>query len=62
VQLAASLDLVTVAEGVETVEQADLLRGMNCQYGQGYLWSRPVPFDDYVAFLGGLGTEVDLRT
>jgi len=53
VQLAASLDLTTVAEGVETMEQADLLRGMGCQYGQGYLWSRPVPFADYVALLAG---------
>jgi EAL domain-containing protein (putative c-di-GMP-specific phosphodiesterase class I) len=53
VQLAASLDLTTVAEGVETVEQADLLRGMGCQYGQGYLWSRPVPFPDYVELLTG---------
>ena len=53
VQLAASLDLTTVAEGVETIEQADLLRGMGCQYGQGYLWSRPVPFDDYVELLSG---------
>jgi diguanylate cyclase (GGDEF)-like protein len=53
VQLAASLDLTTVAEGVETVEQADLLRGMGCRYGQGYLWSRPVPFADYVELLAG---------
>ena len=53
VQLAASLDLTTVAEGVETAEQADLLRGMGCQYGQGYLWSRPVPFEDYVELLSG---------
>jgi diguanylate cyclase (GGDEF)-like protein/PAS domain S-box-containing protein len=52
VQLANSLDLKTVAEGVETVEQADLLRGMGCQYGQGYLWARPLPFDAYVAMLG----------
>jgi diguanylate cyclase (GGDEF)-like protein len=53
VQLADSLHLTTVAEGVETVEQADLLRGMGCQFGQGYLWSRPVPFADYLALLHG---------
>ena len=61
-QLASLLHLVTVAEGAETVERADLLRGMNCQYGQGYLGSRPLPFDDYVAFLGGLGADADLST
>jgi diguanylate cyclase (GGDEF)-like protein len=53
VQLADSLHLTTVAEGVETVEQADLLRGMGCQFGQGYLWSRPVPVADYLALLHG---------
>ena len=35
VQLANSLDLATVAEGIETIEQADLLRGMGCEYGPG---------------------------
>jgi diguanylate cyclase (GGDEF)-like protein/PAS domain S-box-containing protein len=58
VQLAASLDLRTVAEGVETVEQADLLRGMGCQFGQGYLWSRPVPFADYLELLRGPAIDV----
>jgi diguanylate cyclase (GGDEF)-like protein/PAS domain S-box-containing protein len=53
VQLATSLDLTTVAEGIETVEQADLLRGMGCQLGQGYLFARPLPFEEYVAFLRG---------
>jgi diguanylate cyclase (GGDEF)-like protein len=60
VQLADSLHLRTVAEGVETVEQADLLRGMGCQYGQGYLWSRPVPVDDYLALLRGPVIETGL--
>jgi EAL domain-containing protein (putative c-di-GMP-specific phosphodiesterase class I) len=53
VQLADSLHLTTVAEGVETMEQADLLRGMGCQFGQGYLWSRPVPVADYLGLLRG---------
>jgi diguanylate cyclase (GGDEF)-like protein len=53
VQLAGSLQLGTVAEGIETLEQADLLRGMGCDYGQGYLYARPMPFDDYVEWLRG---------
>jgi sensor c-di-GMP phosphodiesterase-like protein len=53
VQLADPLKLRTVAEGIETVEQADLLRGMGCQYGQGFLFSRPLPFDEFVAALRG---------
>jgi diguanylate cyclase (GGDEF)-like protein/PAS domain S-box-containing protein len=60
VQLADSLHLTTVAEGVETVEQADLLRGMGCQFGQGYLWSRPVPVADYLAVLCGPVIGADL--
>lgn len=43
--MARSLDLDVVAEGVETVQQRDLLRELGCCYGQGYLWSKPVPPD-----------------
>jgi EAL domain-containing protein (putative c-di-GMP-specific phosphodiesterase class I) len=41
-ELSASLQLQTVAEGVETSEQARLLRRMNCTFAQGYHFSRPV--------------------
>ena len=42
VSLAKSLSMDVVAEGVETVEQRDILRALGCQYGQGYLFSRPL--------------------
>ena len=42
VSLAKSLDMDVVAEGVETVEQRDILRALGCRYGQGYLFSRPL--------------------
>jgi diguanylate cyclase (GGDEF)-like protein/PAS domain S-box-containing protein len=42
-RLADSLALDVVAEGIETVEQRDLLTGMGCRYGQGYLFSKPSP-------------------
>jgi diguanylate cyclase (GGDEF)-like protein len=42
-ELGRTLRLQTVAEGIETEEQADLLRAMDCPLGQGYLFSRPVP-------------------
>ncbi len=51
VQLAQALDLLTVAEGVETVEQADLLRGMGCELAQGYLFSRPAGIEEILASL-----------
>lgn len=51
VGLAQALHLATVAEGVETAEQADLLRGMGCESAQGYLFSRPVQLSVLLAFL-----------
>lgn len=50
-QLAQNLGLATVAEGVETVEQADVLRGMNCARAQGFLFARPLPLSDLVELL-----------
>ncbi|GIE34578.1 hypothetical protein Ait01nite_076230 [Actinoplanes italicus] len=44
-QMAAALEFGSVAEGIETEEQRDLLRGLGYEYGQGYLYSRPVPPD-----------------
>jgi diguanylate cyclase (GGDEF)-like protein/PAS domain S-box-containing protein len=43
IDLASSLHLATVAEGIEDHQQAAELRAMGCQHGQGYLFSRPVP-------------------
>ncbi len=42
ITLASNLGMSVVAEGVETNEQYELLRGLECDYGQGYLFSRPV--------------------
>jgi len=49
VALAAELKLDVVAEGIENAEQQALLRSMQCRYGQGYLYSRPVPLIDWLA-------------
>ncbi len=46
IDLAHAFGLTTVAEGVETLEQLDELRGLGCERGQGYLWSRPLPADE----------------
>jgi diguanylate cyclase (GGDEF)-like protein/PAS domain S-box-containing protein len=43
VNLATALNISVVAEGIETVEQVDVLRALGCQFGQGYLWTPPVP-------------------
>jgi diguanylate cyclase (GGDEF)-like protein/PAS domain S-box-containing protein len=43
INLAASLDLQIVAEGVETADQVHLLRRLGCDHGQGYLWRPALP-------------------
>jgi diguanylate cyclase (GGDEF)-like protein/PAS domain S-box-containing protein len=40
--LAQNLGMDVVAEGVETREQLEILRGLGCQFGQGYFFSKPV--------------------
>jgi len=45
VGLGHSLDMITVAEGVETEEQADILRWLGCEFAQGWLFGRPLPAD-----------------
>jgi EAL domain-containing protein (putative c-di-GMP-specific phosphodiesterase class I) len=51
VSLAHSLGLDVVAEGVETEEQAAVLRDYGCGIAQGFLYSRPVPADQMTAVL-----------
>jgi EAL domain-containing protein (putative c-di-GMP-specific phosphodiesterase class I) len=43
VKLAHSMRVKVVAEGVETLEQAELLRRLGCDEMQGFLFSRPIP-------------------
>lgn len=45
VKMAKDLDIDTVAEGVETKEEAQVCRQMGFDYGQGYYFGRPGPFD-----------------
>ena len=57
VGLGHSLGLSTVAEGVETEEVAELLRGLGCDVGQGWLFGRPVPAHRIAALFAPLGSE-----
>jgi predicted signal transduction protein with EAL and GGDEF domain len=49
--MARGLTLETVAEGVETDAQVQALARLDCDYGQGYRYARPLPAADFVAML-----------
>jgi len=45
--MAHKLDLKVIAEGIETTQQRDLLISAGCDYGQGYLFSKPIPANEF---------------
>jgi len=51
IALAHSLNLDTVAEGVETEEQLAFLKALSCDYIQGYLFSKPLTVEDFERFI-----------
>lgn len=51
IRLAHDLDLEVVAEGVESLEELELLERWGCDQVQGYLFSQPVPFEEVVKLL-----------
>jgi len=44
--LAKNLKMLTIAEGIETESQLAVLQNLGCDYGQGYLMSKPLPADE----------------
>jgi diguanylate cyclase (GGDEF)-like protein/PAS domain S-box-containing protein len=67
VSLGRALGLATVAEGIEDQLQADELHRLGCELGQGYLWSPPVPAEEFIvagrlAGVGGAAIRVAARS
>lgn len=54
-RLGETLAVPTIAEGVEHTAQAQTLREMRFTKAQGYLYAKPMPFDELVAYLDGPG-------
>jgi EAL domain-containing protein (putative c-di-GMP-specific phosphodiesterase class I) len=51
IDLARSLGLTVVAEGIENSEAAEVLGHLGCDLGQGYFFSRPVQVSDFITWL-----------
>lgn len=51
IAMAKSLGYSVIAEGIETKEQHEFLKNEGCYEGQGYLYSRPIPIEDFEVFL-----------
>ena len=48
VELGKELNIKVIAEYVETEKQRDLLKALGCHWYQGYLYSKPIPLDDFI--------------
>jgi EAL domain-containing protein (putative c-di-GMP-specific phosphodiesterase class I) len=51
ISMGHSLRLTVIAEGVETAEQAKMLRLLHCDEMQGFVFSKPLPHEELVAML-----------
>lgn len=51
IKMANQLNLETIAEGIETIEQLGFLKDNGCDLGQGYYFARPLPADDFLKLL-----------
>ena len=55
IRMAQTLGLYTVAEGIETQSQAELMEALGCDKGQGYLYSKPLEADALVRWVARRG-------
>jgi EAL domain-containing protein (putative c-di-GMP-specific phosphodiesterase class I) len=61
IAMAHSLGMAIIAEGVETAEQAEFLRGAGAEVVQGYLYGKPMPIQDFAAMVGGAVQQAPVR-
>lgn len=59
IKLGSALKMKVICEGIETVEQENLLLELGCYFGQGFLNCKPLPVADFVNFFEKRNAEVD---
>ena len=57
INLANSLDIDVMAEGVETIEQINLLNSKGCHFVQGFYYSKPLPANEFIDFIASRNTN-----
>ena len=55
INLCENLNLDCIVEGIETLQQKDILRRADCRYVQGYLFAKPMPAEQVPGFIAGAG-------
>ena len=60
IAMAHALGMLAIAEGVETEEQATILRDLGCDIAQGFLFTRALPFEEVEGFLRQLHRSADV--
>jgi len=58
VALGESLDIATVAEGIETKQHAERMRSLGCTFGQGYFFAKPMSAEDIETGIEGLASPM----
>ena len=61
VTMAKDIDMMTLAEGVETIEQAAFLNSIGCDKLQGYYYGKPLPIDDFFEHVKEKNIRVEER-
>lgn len=56
--MAQKLNLIIVAEGIESQDELDYLAARDCHHFQGYFFSRPEPFDQFIDQTGSLPAQL----
>lgn len=61
IEMGKGLGVAMIAEGIETVEQADILRQLGCTTAQGFYFSHPLSFEEAIAMIDGDGDGANSR-